>query len=137
MSRIITGQKIESSKVLRARELRRQMTSAEQILWQALRANRLQGWHFRRQQVIDGFIVDFYCHAARLVIEVDGDIHKQQAVYDKDRDKILAAQGVRVLRFQNSDILQNLEHVLTQITQACRASLSPPSLGEGLGERSG
>ncbi len=136
MPGIITRQKIEPSKVLRAKELRRQMTPAERILGEALRANRLEGVHFRRQQVIDGFIVDFYCHAARLVIEVDGDIHHQQGVYDKDRDKILAARGLRILRFQNRDILQDLEKVLAQIVGACRQPPSPPSLGEGLGERS-
>lgn len=133
MSRIITGQKIESSKVLRAKQLRRQMTPAEQILWQAFRANRLQGRHLRRQQVIDGFIVDFYCHAARLVIEVDGDVHKHNPIYDEERDKVLQGRGLRVLRFKNSDVMQNLEGVLDQIAAAC---LSPPSLGEGVGERS-
>ncbi len=134
MSRIIAGQKIESSKVLRAKQLRRQMTPAEQILWQALRADRLQGRHFRHQQVINGFIVDFYCHAARLVIEVDGDVHEQNPIYDEERDKVLQGRGLRVLRFKNSDVMQNLEVVLDQIAAA---SLSPPSLGEGLGERSG
>ncbi len=130
MAGIITGQKIEQSKALRARQLRRQMTPAEQILWQALRANRLQGWHFRRQQVI------FYCHAARLIVEIDGDIHEQQLVYDEDRDRVLTARGLRILRFRNSEILQNLEQVLAHIAEACRESLSPPSLGEGPGERS-
>jgi hypothetical protein len=57
-----------------ARQLRRSMTVAEQILWERLRSNRLQKMHFRRQQVIRGFIVDFYCHASRLVIEVDGPV---------------------------------------------------------------
>jgi len=56
---IITGQKVSPEKLERAKELRREMTPAERRLWQRLRANRLDGWHFRRQQVIDGFIVDF------------------------------------------------------------------------------
>ena len=72
---IVIGQKVNSDKVQRAKELRRQMTPEENILWQYLRANRLHGLHFRRQQIIDGFIADFYCHASRLVIEVDGKIH--------------------------------------------------------------
>jgi very-short-patch-repair endonuclease len=57
--------------------------------WQHLRANQLNGLHFRRQQIIDGFIADFYCHVARLVIEVDGEIHQQQAEYDAERDRVL------------------------------------------------
>lgn len=136
MAGIITGQKIESSKIFRARELRHHMTPAEKVLWEALRTNRLQGLHFRRQQIIDGFIVDFYCHAARLVVEVDGDIHQQQPDYDQDRDRILAARGLRILRFKDSEILQDLERVLAQIAKVSCESLSPPSLGEGPGERS-
>jgi very-short-patch-repair endonuclease len=69
---IIPGQKVSRKKLQRSRELRREMTPAEKLLWQELRANKL-GTHFRRQQVIAGFIVDFYCHKADLVVEVDGD----------------------------------------------------------------
>lgn len=72
---IITGQHITSAKAQRARELRREMTPAERLLWARLRANRLQGFHFRRQQIIEPYIVDFYCHQAGLIIEVDGDVH--------------------------------------------------------------
>ena len=71
---IIPGQRVVKEKLQRARELRREMTPAEKILWQELRGNKL-GVHFRRQQIIAGFIVDFYCHKVGLVIEVDGDIH--------------------------------------------------------------
>jgi len=69
------------------------MTRAERVLWQRLKAGRLQGWHFRRQQVIDGFIVDFYCHAAGLVLEIDGGVHEQQREYDTERDAVLLARG--------------------------------------------
>ncbi len=73
---IVIGQKVSPSKVERTKEFRRQMTPEEKILWQRLRANRLNGLHFRRQQIIDGFIVDFYCHSAGVVVEVDGEIHQ-------------------------------------------------------------
>jgi very-short-patch-repair endonuclease len=86
---IVIGQKVTRIKIQRAKELRREMTQEEKILWQHLRANRLNGLHFRRQQIIDGFIADFYCHATRLVIEVDGEIHQQQAEYDAERDQVL------------------------------------------------
>ncbi|MFP4120840.1 MAG: endonuclease domain-containing protein [Coleofasciculus sp.] len=95
---IVIGQKVTSAKVRRAKELRRQMTPEEKILWQHLRANRLNGFHCRRQQIIDGFIADFYCHAARLVIEVDGKIHQHQAEYDAERDRVLSARGLQLLR---------------------------------------
>ena len=86
---IIPGQKINPEKRERARELRREMTSAEKMLWQELRGDKLSV-HFRRQQIIAGFIVDFYCHFASLVIEVDGGIHdeKRQKENDMEQEKI-------------------------------------------------
>jgi len=83
---VVIGQKIYPQKALRARELRQSMTEAEKLLWQHLRVNRLNGWHFRRQQLIAGFIVDFYCHAAGLVVEVDGSVHDNQIDIDLERD---------------------------------------------------
>lgn len=116
---IVIGQKVTSVKVQRAKELRRQMTQEEKILWQHLRANRLNNLHFRRQQIIEGFIADFYCHAARLVIEVDGEIHQQQAEYDAERDRVLLARGLRLLRIKNEEVRQNLNSVLMRIATAC------------------
>jgi very-short-patch-repair endonuclease len=134
---IITGQKIDPAKLERAKELRRNMTPAERRLWQRVRANRLDGFHFRRQQIIDGFIVDFYCHAAGLVVEVDGSIHDERTEYDAERDRILRARGLRMLRFRNKEIMRNLEGVLERIREACRGEVDPsprpPSLG-GKGE---
>lgn len=113
---IIPGQRVTKAKLERARELRREMTPAETILWQELRGNKL-GVHFRRQQVIQGFIVDFYCHRAALVIEVDGEIHNQstQKEYDAKREQVLNALGLRVVRFQNDEIEKNLLYVIEKI----------------------
>jgi very-short-patch-repair endonuclease len=94
------------------------MTPAECVLWEAVRGNRLAGLRFRRQQVIDGFIVDFYCHAARLVIEIDGGIHEAQQGHDIARDQILAGRALRVIRFTNDDVLNDLQDVLRQIVIA-------------------
>jgi very-short-patch-repair endonuclease len=116
---IVIGQKVTSIKIQRAKELRRQMTQEEKILWQQLRANKLNGLHFRRQQIIDGFIADFYCHTARLVVEVDGEIHQQQAEYDAERDQVLSTRGLRLLRIKNEQVRQNLDSVLARISQAC------------------
>jgi very-short-patch-repair endonuclease len=85
----------------------------------AFTRQRLDGWHFRRQQVIRGFIVDFYCHAAGLAVEVDGPIHESHADEDRERDQALGVAGIRVLRIQNQDVYENLEIVLAKISQAC------------------
>jgi very-short-patch-repair endonuclease len=116
---IVIGQKIETVKHQRAKEMRRNMTPEEKILWEHLRTNRLHGLHFRRQQIIDGFIVDFYCHAASLVIEVDGKIHEKQIEYDLERDKVLSARGLRLLRIKNEEVTQEIDQVLWRIYQAC------------------
>lgn len=119
---IVIGQKVNTNMAQRARELRWTMTEAEKALWQALRTNRLEGWHFRRQQVIDSFIVDFYCHAAGLVVEVDGDIHVTQRDQDAERDQLLALRGLRVVRFTNQEVIQHLDQVIFRILTACKSS---------------
>ncbi len=112
-------------KLQRARELRREMTPAEQMLWQALRRNQL-GVHFRRQQVIEGFIVDFYCHAAGLVIELDGGAHRgtDQKESDAFRDHVLSDKGLRVVRFHNREIEARLPNVLEEIRSLTKHSRS-------------
>ena len=76
--KIIRGQNVRADKLSIAKRLRREMTPAERALWRALRRNALDGLHFRRQQVIEGFIVDFYCDAVKLAIEIDGKPHEEQ-----------------------------------------------------------
>ncbi len=120
---IVIGQKVTSGEVARAKELRREMTKEEASLWQRLRTNRLEGWHFRRQQVIAGYIADFYCHAASLVVEIDGPIHANQVEYDAERDCVLTEMGFRVLRFSNEQVNKNLEDVLQRILQACKEKI--------------
>lgn len=117
---IVIGQKVKPELAQRAKELRRKMTEEEKILWRHLRNDQLGGYHFRRQQIIDGYVVDFYCHAAALVVEVDGPIHEQQVERDKERDAKLAARGLRVVRFKNAEIRNHLQHVLAQILALCR-----------------
>ena len=117
---LISGQKISPELLARAKAMRRAMTPAESKLWHHLRGNRLGGFHFRRQQIIDGYIVDFYCHALGLVVEVDGSGHLDQEAYDRARDAHLAEMGLKVLRFLNSDVDQDLDCVLDVILHACR-----------------
>ena len=110
----------------RARAFRRAMTPAETVLWKHLRAHQFSDLHFRRQQVIDGFIGDFFCHAARLVIEVNGEVHNATADYDAERDGILAACGLRVLRFSNARIFDDLPACLLEIRAAVDAGIGNP-----------
>ena len=117
----IIGQKVPAVLLERAKELRRNMTPAEQRLWQQLRANRLGNWHFRRQQIIDGFIVDFYCHQVGLVIEVDGPIHESQREADAEREAILRARGLKILRFTNQQVMNDMANVLNEIRQVLDA----------------
>ena len=121
---IITGQRISPELIDRARQLRRTMTPAETKLWQALRANRLGGFHFRRQQIIGSYIVDFYCHATELVVEVDGEIHLAQQADDRHRDGFLQDLGLTVLRFTNREVEDQLDVVLGSILAACRGEIN-------------
>jgi very-short-patch-repair endonuclease len=116
---VVIGQKVDPVKVERAKELRRQMTPDARTLWEHLRRTQLAGYHFRREQVLYGFIVDFYCHTAALVVEVDGGIHEEQKDYDVERDRILTERGFCVLRVTNEQVQGNLDTVLDQIRAVC------------------
>ena len=128
---VISGQKVKPEKRAVAREFRHNQTLEEKLLWRYLRANRLQGLHFRRQQIIDGFIADFYCHAAGVVVEVDGGLHQGQKEYDAERDPVLMARQLRVFRFSDQDVREHLEEVLAQILDACRTG-SPSEVRRSL-----
>ena len=116
---VIVGQKVNPEKVKRSKDLRREMTEEEKILWFHLRNNQLSGFHFHRQQVIDGFIIDYYCHAAKLILEIDGGIHQKQQEYDAERERILKTRGLMVLRISNEEIAKDLYGVLGKITSKC------------------
>lgn len=115
----VRGQKITDRKYDFAKQLRRKMTPAEAKLWACLRANRLAGIHFRRQQIIEPFIVDFYCHQAALIIEIDGDIHQFQQEADRRREDFLRSHGYRIIRFSNEQVMQEIEAVLETIYLHC------------------
>jgi very-short-patch-repair endonuclease len=115
----------------RAKSLRGEMTDAETRLWSSLRGHRLEGLSFRRQTPVGRFIVDFVCHERRLIVEVDGSQHADNA-RDMERDRWLESKGYRVLRFWNSDVLRNRNGVLQVIAEAAaeRTPLpNPPPQG--------
>ncbi|MFG1425588.1 endonuclease domain-containing protein [Roseixanthobacter glucoisosaccharinicivorans] len=112
----------------RARDLRVNSTDAEQRLWFELRAHRLNGLRFRRQHPLAGYVADFACLSARLIVEVDGGQHYQDAGRTRDarRDGVFIAKGYRVLRFSNLDVLKNLPGVLESIVASASAAVPPP-----------
>ncbi len=101
----------------RCRKMRKDAPDAETLLWHLLRDRQLLGFKFHRQHVIEGYIADFYCHSARLVVEVDGGGHaeEEQARYDAERTIHLQALGLLVIRFWNDDVLKQTEDVLQEI----------------------
>ncbi|MDD4891608.1 MAG: DUF559 domain-containing protein [Phycisphaerae bacterium] len=106
----------------RARKLRREATFPERLLWSRLRAGRCAGLIFRRQQVIDQYVADFFCPVSRLVIELDGRSHEGHDAEDAIRQEYLERQGLSVLRFTNDEVLGNLDAVVRAIALACGAS---------------
>lgn len=102
-----------------AKQNRVDSTPAESALWEELRNKKLKGYKFRRQHPVGIFILDFYCHAAKLAIEIDGEYHleQEQQLYDRARTELLYQAGIKELRFTNQDILTNLPSVLGTITQ--------------------
>lgn len=103
------------------------MPAPEVILWQKLRAEQLYGLKFRRQYGIGKYIVDFYCPKKKLAIEIDGDSHyEQEAIkYDKERQDFIESRNIRVIRFTNKEIMENIEGVLEMIVKVTGTSLNP------------
>ena len=117
---IVRGQRVSAKQLEGAKELRREMTPAEKILWKQVKANKLHGLHFRRQQVIHGYFADFYCHQHELIVEVDGPIHDLQRENDVEREDYLKALGFRIIRFTNEEVTKDLNGVLQKIVEECK-----------------
>jgi len=118
-----------------ARKLRGNQTDAEQRLWYHLRAGRLGGYKFRRQYEFPPYVVDFYCVAVKLAIELDGSQHRYEV--DAARTKYLRTQGVEVVRFWDNDVLSNTDVVLESIVALLqRRTLTPNPSPDGSGEQS-
>jgi very-short-patch-repair endonuclease len=116
----------------KAKELRKNMTEPEKILWNYLRKKQQSGMHFRRQHPFGIYILDFYCFEANLVIEIDGMIHLNQKDYDLERTKDLESSGLYVMRFNNSDVNERIDYVLGKINSylknysLCKPNHFPP-----------
>lgn len=115
----------------RARGMRTNAPEPEQRVWLALRAKRFEGAKFRRQKVIGPYIVDFAARDPMLVIEIDGDTHGERAAQDAQRTAYLEAQGYRVVRFTNLDVMTNMDGVLETLGQHLRTAPLPTLSPEG------
>jgi very-short-patch-repair endonuclease len=128
-----------------SRELRNKSTLAEVLLWNQLQSNKMLGYTFHRQKPIYGYIVDFYCQRLELVIEIDGESHREQFQKDRAREEDLVQLGLQVLRFQDRDVKNDMKNVLNciqnwieqhgkKVVEEQRARLrhppTPPSKGE-------
>lgn len=97
------------------------MTLAEKCFWNGVKTDKFMGLHFRRQQVIHGFIADFYCEELNLVVEVDGGVHEQQKDYDKLRTKIIKQYGLKIIRFSNEEVIDWNDWVMEELKNIANA----------------
>ena len=114
-----------------ARTLRKDQTKAEKIVWELLRKRKFRDYKFRRQHVIEGFVLDFYCHELKLGRESDGGIHLRQREYDALRQEIIESEGITVVRITNKEIIENKRAILDKIEKVLVEKPALLPLGEG------
>ena len=110
--------KMDHIKKTFARNLRRESTPEEDKIWNALRNRKFLNCKFRRQHVIEGFVVDFYCKRLRLAIEVDGKIHDRQKEYDELRQRLIEEEGIKFIRVTNEEINKDINILFIKIIEA-------------------
>ena len=115
--------------------MRKEPTKAEKIVWELLHNRKFCGYKFRRQHVVKGFILDFYCHELRLGIEVDGPIHLKRQEYDRLRQDIIESEGISILRITNNELKERKRSIIDKLTKLLADSQTPLPLGEGSKER--
>jgi len=114
-----------------ARQLRKEQTKAEKIVWELIRDRKFNNLKFRRQHVIEGFVLDFYCHELRIGIEIDGGIHNKRKDYDRIRQEIVESEGITIIRVTNREIAENKRVILERIKKSFLNQSPPLPLGEG------
>ena len=128
--------------VAAARKMRRTSTDVERELWHRIRDKQIDNFRFRRQRPIGKYIVDFICLDAKLIIELDGGQHANDVAYDERRTAFLRSLGYRVLRFWNSEVIENIDGVLVRVREELLCANANPTLtlplaGEGIDRASG
>jgi very-short-patch-repair endonuclease len=114
-----------------ARQLRKGQTIEEKLVWELLQKRKFKGFKFRRQHVLGGFILDFYCHELRLGLEIDGPIHLRQNEQDQDRQEAIEAKGIKIIRITNEEVANNKRSILTKINRVIGTSTAPSPSGRG------
>jgi type I restriction enzyme M protein len=114
-----------------ARILRKDQTKAEKTVWELLRKRKFKDLKFRRQHVIEGFVLDFYCHELRLGIEVDGGIHLKRKDYDRLRQDVIESEGIKMIRIQNKELIGTRKMALQKLEEIIVHRSVPLPLGEG------
>ncbi|MFH1683962.1 MAG: endonuclease domain-containing protein [Candidatus Margulisiibacteriota bacterium] len=113
-----------------ARMLRKEQTKSEKTVWELIRNRKFGGFKFRRQHVVEGFILDFYCHELRIGIEVDGSVHLKQKDYDELRQEIIESEGINIIRITNRDIMERTNKaILKKIEKMINRSANPSPSG--------
>ena len=119
---VIRNQRINPEKLELARQFRKNPTESEDVVWQMLRNRQIKNLKWRRQQVIDGFIADFYCAELNVVLEIDGPIHDNEEVkeYDEYRTSVFASKGIKIFRLKNEDcdrkhLIELIEHIINSV----------------------
>jgi very-short-patch-repair endonuclease len=100
-----------------ARQLRKGQTKAEKIVWELIRDRKFRGLKFRRQHVIEGFVIDFYCPEHKLGVEVDGGIHLKRKDYDRLRQEVIESEGITVIRISNKELMNRKRSVLDKLEE--------------------
>jgi very-short-patch-repair endonuclease len=125
-SGVIFLQRVGDHKIKQSRDLRKKMTPEERLFWERVRANRILGLHFRRQQIVEGFLVDFYCNKARCVVEIDGGIHNEpeQQEIDAHRRAVFESRGLTEIRFTNNEIHHEMDDVIERLKKTLKSLLT-------------
>ena len=112
-----------------ARRLRKEQTKAEKIIWEQLRKRKFMNFKFRRQHVIEGFVIDFYCSELKLGIEVDGGIHLKRKDYDKLRQEAVESKGISIIRISNQKIAEDKRAIIKKLKEVIEQSPTPSPSG--------
>jgi len=111
-----------------AKALRKQMTLTESILWNRLNNKKILKVRFRRQHPINNFMADFYYHGVRLVVEIDGEIHNSRVEHDEGRTAEMERFGIKVIRFRNDEVENNIEYIIQKIEEIVKSRLEEADL---------
>jgi len=113
----VATESVKEIKKVFARQLRKDQTKAEKIVWEQIRNRRFKGLKFRRQHVIEGFVLDFYCPEIKFGIEVDGGIHRKRKDYDKLRQQVIESEDITMIRITNKELKERNRSIIDKLKE--------------------